>query len=115
MAAPVAPPTNTQEVRQRYLGKYFDLDIFQISEEALAKRTAYLKLQRDKLLAMKKAEREKQLADAESSQLKSRPKSARAARSALGAHGRKQIDPKTLEIRKALAEKLKQEVIDDQD
>merc|ERR1719411_1756436 len=43
VAAPVAPPTNTQE----------------ISEEALAKRTAYLKLQRDKLLAMKKAEREK--------------------------------------------------------
>ena len=81
----------------------------------LAKRTAYLKQQRDKLLAMKKAEREKQLADAEASQLKSRPKSARAARSALGAHGRKQIDPKTLEIRKALAEKLKQEVIDDQD
>ena len=81
----------------------------------MAKRTAYLKQQRDKLLAMKKAEREKQLADAEASQLKSRPKSARAARSALGAQGRKQIDPKTLEIRKALAEKLKQEVIDDQD
>ena len=47
---------------------------FQISEEALAKRTAYLKQQRDKLLAMKKAEREKQLADAEASQGKARPK-----------------------------------------
>ena len=77
---------------------------------------------------MKKAEREKQLADAEASQASSRPKvikikntfqltefiqSARAARSALGSSGRKQIDPKTLEIRKALAEKLKQEVIDE--
>ena len=39
--------------------------------------------------------------------------SARAARSALGSQGRKKIDPKTLEIRKALAEKLKQEVINE--
>ena len=84
---------------------------------------------------MKKAEREKQLADVEATQAKSRPKvwiefalfpsrfflftpwlifqSARAARSALGSHGRKKIDPKTLEIRKALAEKLKQEVINE--
>merc|ERR1712012_538078 len=85
----------------------------EIDKDELAKRTAYLKQQRDKLLAMKKAEREKQLADAEASQGSSRPKSARAARSALGSGGRKQIDPKTLEIRKALAEKLKQEVIDE--
>ena len=61
---------------------------------------------------MKKAEREKQLAGAESSGT-SRPKSARAARSAFGSQGRHQIDPKTLEIRKALAEKLKNEVIDE--
>lgn len=33
-----------------------------------------MKLQRDKLLAMKKAEREKQLADAEATQATSRPK-----------------------------------------
>ena len=45
-----------------------------INEDELAKRTAYLKQQRDKLLAMKKAEREKQLAEAESSQGTSRPK-----------------------------------------
>merc|ERR1712110_1057733 len=85
----------------------------EVDEDSLARRTAYLKLQRDKLLAMKKAEREKQLADAEATQATSRPKSARAARSALGSHGRKKIDPKTLEIRKALAEKLKQEVINE--
>jgi hypothetical protein len=46
----------------------------------LAKRTEFLKGQRDKLLAMKKAEREKQLDEVEQKQLKSRPKSARAAR-----------------------------------
>merc|ERR1712025_164468 len=87
----------------------------EIDEEALAKRTAYLKQQRDKLLAMKKAEREKQLSEVEASQGTSRPKSARAARSAMGSSGRKQIDPKTLEIRKSLAEKLRQEVIDEDD
>ena len=40
----------------------------------MAKRTAYLKQQRDKLLAMKKAEREKQLSEVEASQGTSRPK-----------------------------------------
>ena len=48
--------------------------MIQIDKDELAKRTAYLKQQRDKLLAMKKAEREKQLADAEASQGTSRPK-----------------------------------------
>ena len=81
----------------------------------MEKRTAFLKLQRDKLLAMKKAEREKQLAVAEASHGKTRPKSARAARSAFGSGGRQQIDPKTLELRKALAEKLKKEVIGEAD
>jgi len=84
-----------------------------VDEEELARRTKYLKQQRDKLLAMKKAEREKQLAGAEASLGSSRPKSARAARSALRSHGRQTIDPKTLEVRRALAEKLKQEVIDE--
>ena len=73
---------------------------------------------------MKKEERERQLADAEKSQMKSRPKSARAARSAFGKGGRSggaggaapaaagaAIDPQTLKVRRALAEKLKQEVI----
>ena len=46
----------------------------QVDEESLARRTAYLKQQRDKLLAMKKAEREKQLAEAEASQGSNRPK-----------------------------------------
>ena len=50
----------------------------------LKRRTDFLKAQRDKLLAMKKEERDKQLAEAEKQQMKSRPKSARAARSAFG-------------------------------
>ena len=128
----ISKPRRPPQLLRRSAGDESSLRIrkyFQIDEEALAKRTAYLKQQRDKLLAMKKAEREKQLSDAEASQGKARPKvgkifqvriefennsqSARAARSALGAQGRKKIDPKTLEIRKALAEKLKQEVIDE--
>ena len=64
---------------------------------------------------MKKAEREKQLVLAEESQGKMRPKSARAARSALGSVARQQIDPKTLEVRKALAAKLKKEVIGEEE
>jgi len=84
----------------------------QIDPEELAKRTAFLRSQRDKLLAMKKIEREKQLTLAEKNVMKTRPKSARAARSAMrGSSTRHTIDPKTLEVRRALAEKLKQEVI----
>ena len=71
-----------------------------------------MKAQRDKLLAMKRAEREKQLEAAEKSQSRARPKSARAARSVLGGKNMNVgIDPQTLKARKALAEKLKNEVI----
>lgn len=55
-----------------------------VDEAELKRRTEFLKAQRDKLLALKREEREKQLAEAEKSQMKSRPKSARAARSAFG-------------------------------
>ena len=64
---------------------------------------------------MKRAEREKQLILAEKVRERQDKKSARAAKMALGKSGRKPIDPKTLEIRKALAEKLKKEVIEDGD
>lgn len=90
----------------------------EIDQDELAKRTEFLRSQRDKLLAMKKAEREKQLDEVEQKQMKTRPKSARAARSSfvdtkaptLGG-GSGQLDPATLQARRALAEKLKQEVI----
>lgn len=83
----------------------------QINPDELKKRTEFLKGQRDKLLAMKRAEREKQLEEVEKTQnIRARPKSARAARSALNGESSK-IDPQTLKARKALAEKLKAEVI----
>ena len=84
-----------------------------IDPDELQKRTEYLKEQRDKLLAMKKAEREKQLAEVEQQQMKSRPKSARAARSAMKNKNiaSSDIDPDMLKARQALAEKLKKEVI----
>ena len=69
---------------------------------------------RDKLLAMKRAEREKQLEAVEKTQSRARPKSARAARSIMSgkpAAADEKIDPQTLKARKALAEKLKAEVI----
>ena len=56
----------------------------EIDEAELKRRTDFLKAQRDKLLAMKKEEREKQLAEVEKAQAKTRPKSAKAARSAFG-------------------------------
>ena len=55
----------------------------QVNPVDLARRTAFLKLQREKLLALKIKEREKQLTLAEASHGKTRPKSAIAARSAL--------------------------------
>jgi len=83
----------------------------QINPDELKKRTEFLKAQRDKLLAMKRAEREKQLEDVENGQnVRSRPKSAIAARSMMNGESLK-IDPQTLKARKALAEKLKAEVI----
>ena len=60
-----------------------DPDTFNIDPVDLARRTTFLKLQRKKLLALKRTEREKQLVEAEASHGKTRPKSAIAARSAL--------------------------------
>jgi hypothetical protein len=57
----------------------------EVSAEELQRRTEFLRSQRDRLLQMKKEEREKLLVEAERSQTaKQRPKSARAARSAFG-------------------------------
>lgn len=50
------------------------------SPAELQKREEYLKQQRDKLLALKKKERNKNLSTFTEEQAKSRPKSARAAR-----------------------------------
>lgn len=82
-----------------------------IDPEELQRRQHYLKEQRDKLLALKQKEREKQLAAFESSAPQKRPKSSRAARKVLDGSS---IDAHTLQVRRALAERLKAEVIGDQ-
>ncbi|XP_068249619.1 cilia- and flagella-associated protein 36 [Palaemon carinicauda] len=93
----------------------------EIDPDELRRRQEYLKEQRDKLLAMKRQEREKQLAAYEGSETTKRPKSSRAARrvlagSTIDPHTLQflpeiDLDSKKLQVRKALAERLKVEVI----
>lgn len=78
-----------------------------VSAEEIAKRQAYLRQQRDKLLAMKRTERQKLLDSSEKRESSRRPKSSRAARSAFAG----KVDAKTLESRKHLAEALRREVV----
>ena len=88
-----------------------------MSEDDMAKRIEYLKQQRDRLLAMKKNERKKQLDQYSKTESKKRPTSARVARQAVsgGAEAAKPAvsaeDAKKIAMRKALAEKLRKEVI----
>ncbi|XP_070578176.1 cilia- and flagella-associated protein 36-like isoform X2 [Ptychodera flava] len=84
----------------------------------LKRREEYLKQQRDKLLVMKKKEREKTLDTfTATSQGRDRPRSARAAKQATKEEGKPQSaemsaeDQKKLAMRQALAARLKQEVI----
>lgn len=87
-------------------------------KEDLKRREEYLKQQRDKLLQLKDKEREKQLDTYAKTQPK-RPVSARVARQAvIGTSEIKEkdesdsaADPKKLAMRKALADRLKKEVI----
>lgn len=78
----------------------------------IKKRQEYLRMQRDKLVALKKEARKKQL-DTEASGAEKpqvRPKSARAAEKILeGDAGG--IDPQQLQIRKSLAERLRNKVV----
>ena len=87
----------------------------EIDPDEIRRRSEFLKEQRDKLLKMKKDEREKQLAAAEKDKSgPARPKSSRAARTVLkGSNNPADVDAKMLQMRKALAEKLKKEVIGD--
>ncbi|KAF7279916.1 hypothetical protein GWI33_006620 [Rhynchophorus ferrugineus] len=76
----------------------------------LKKRQDYLRSQRDKLVALKKEARQKQLTTETAKKTKERPKSARAAEALLT--GEKPVqDPGQLQLRKTLAEKLKAEVV----
>ncbi|XP_030766503.1 cilia- and flagella-associated protein 36 [Sitophilus oryzae] len=79
----------------------------------LKKRQEYLKAQRDKLVALKKEARQKQLIVEGSSKAKERPRSARAAEAILtGEKPMTSSEPSQLQLRRTLAERLKAEVVD---
>ena len=87
----------------------------QLDPEELKRRQEYLREQRDKLLAMKKQAREKQLRDVAQTE---RPQSVKVARSIMakgpdaGLPDRKgEEDAKKLAMRRAIADKLRQEVL----
>nr|CAD7201701.1 unnamed protein product [Timema douglasi] len=98
-----APPESPQPKEELLL-----LAHAEVSPTELARRQAYLKSQRDKLLSLKKHEREKQLKAAEA-----RPQSARVAQSALAGResGTTVNATNTMQLRRALAERLKSEVV----
>ena len=86
-----------------------------MTPEELTRRQEFLRQQRDRLLQMKKEERKKQLGKAEKENPK-RPQSARAARSALAQQEPAEAaiseeDEKRMAMRKAIADKLRAEVI----
>lgn len=76
--------------------------------QEVKKRQQYLRAQRDKLVALKKEARKKQL-DTETKG-PARPKSARAAEKLLEGDS-EGIDPQQLQIRKSLAERLRNQVV----
>ncbi|XP_064464083.1 cilia- and flagella-associated protein 36-like [Ornithodoros turicata] len=84
-----------------------------VSSADMNKRREYLRSQRDKLVAMKKAEREKQLDGYDPPE---RPRSSRAARAALRGDvvspPNTETDDSALAFRKSLAARLKAEVVD---
>ncbi|XP_075983260.1 cilia- and flagella-associated protein 36 [Anticarsia gemmatalis] len=93
----------------------------EVSEEEMRARQEYLKQQRDKLLALKKQVRERRLGAAEmsaetgggegSQSTAARPRSARVAHAAL-AGAPPLPPPDAMQLRRALASKLKTEVVD---
>ncbi|KAG8233775.1 hypothetical protein J437_LFUL003846 [Ladona fulva] len=79
--------------------------------DEIQRRKEYLRSQRDKLVEMKRRERENSLRSTYKNDASEapRPKTAEAAESIMS--GNYDINPKTLELRKALAKRLKEEVI----
>ncbi|KAM7289236.1 cilia- and flagella-associated protein 36 isoform X1 [Ixodes scapularis] len=86
-----------------------------VSSEEVNQRREYLRSQRDKLVALKRAEREKQLSSTLEQDTVQRPRSSRAARAALQGDVALEApndDSGNLAFRKSLAARLKAEVID---
>lgn len=89
-----------------------------MSAEELKKRQEYLRQQRDKLISMKKKEREKELLSAEQSN-PGRPASAQMARKMLQGNQTESKTPqlsaeeqKKIEMRRQIANKLKAELME---
>lgn len=82
--------------------------IKEISREEMIQRQLYLRQQRDKLMAMKRSQREEMLDNDQRSLKQKRPKSSRAARDLV----RGALDTKTLEMRRQMAETLRREVVE---
>lgn len=96
-----------------YTGLYFHWTFFpQVDAIEIKKRQEYLRSQRDKLVALKKEARRKQLDVTSHTGEKSsvRPKSAKAAKDVLTG-AQPNIEPQELVIRRTLAERLRSEVV----
>ncbi|XP_068619281.1 cilia- and flagella-associated protein 36 [Battus philenor] len=115
---------NKSDTVSKTIGKLPIIPIqkIEVSEEEIRARQEYLKQQRDKLLALKKQVREKRLGAAETtsemggegiSRTPQRPRSARMAQAALRG-ATPQPPPDAMQLRRALASKLKAEVVDTQ-
>jgi len=82
-----------------------------ISPEELKRRQEYLRQQRDKMLNMRQEARQKAFLDAEKRDSSIRPKTSKAARTAMaGKRNNETIGEDVFAARKALAEKLKAEI-----
>lgn len=77
----------------------------------IQKRQEYLRQQRDKLIALKKEARKKQLDTETTVKPQARPKSAKAAEKILKGDLAANIDPQQLQIRRSLAERLRDKVV----
>ncbi|XP_071450642.1 cilia- and flagella-associated protein 36 [Hetaerina americana] len=87
-------------------------DSLLMAEEKLQKRKEYLKSQRDKLVQLKKREEELTMSNTNAGAVGEIPQSGAAAETSHSVNvGNGDINPKTLQIRKALAKRLKEEVI----
>ena len=86
--------------------------------EDVERRRVQLRAQRDKILSQNRKERELQLEQQERSDMDSgesklgmsRPKSGRAARAALAGEASPEVDERTIQYRRLLLQKIKEEV-----
>lgn len=97
---------------------FFNKSFYQIDPEDVQARQEYLRSQRDKILKIKKKVRAKQLND--TTKQNGRPSSAQAAQKILDGNNVKDIAQDSIknsasELRKALATRLKAEVINQQE